>query len=534
MLKTFPFRCGVLRVISAALPAVLVAATAAAERPVEGRPSGRKLSPQKVVLSLGPGPLPPGQPVAGVTPLTPKASSVEEGIDQCVEANMARLNAPGAAVAVILDGETLYESGYGVKRRGTDNAVDPDTVFRIGSVTKQMTAAAVMQQVELGRVDLDAPVTRYIPEFEVGGRWSADRIKVRHALTHTTGFPDRITDLFLVGNDALSTWAGRQSQIELHAPPGSFWNYSNPNFMIAGLVAERASGMPYRDLFKENLWEPAEMYATTFDPSEVVRSGNYSYGHYYDTEGNREIVVGPHDNDLWAAGPAGFAFSTVRDLARWALLLTDGGGAVLSWASTNAMQHPHQWMHYRPDQYYGFGVMIERYNGLDVRQHGGNVAGYGTYLLWVPDRRFVVALLSNVTSSLTTAAYCIVDGVLDPMPVEPPDLTTPPSTWRSYVGDFKVTDNEGVVTRATVQLEGDELSVSVVDPEPPHDIVTSRLEQLFLDTFLFDSDGDGAGDNDLTFCSTRGNPGIVMWLRNRLAVGERQLRPRTARRAAVP
>ncbi|MEJ2582452.1 MAG: hypothetical protein P8127_12595, partial [Acidobacteriota bacterium] len=136
--------------------------------------------------------------------------------------------------------------------------------------------------------------------------------------------------------------------------------------------------------------------------------------------------------------------------------------------------------------------------------------------------------------SLTTAAYCIVDGVLDPMPVEPPDLTTPPSTWRSYVGDFKVTDNEGVVTRATVQLEGDELSVSVVDPEPPHDIVTSRLEQLFLDTFLFDSDGDGAGDNDLTFCSTRGNPGIVMWLRNRLAVGERQLRPRTARRAAVP
>ena len=146
--------------------------------------------------------------VAGKRIDRPKAATLEEAIDQCVEFNMLRLNAPGAAVAVVLDGELIYESGYGVKVRGGTVAVNPETIFRIGSVTKQMTAAAVMQQVELGRVDLSDPVTDYIPEFTIGGRWPADRITVWHTLTHTTGFPDRVNDWGLVnGNGALSIWA---------------------------------------------------------------------------------------------------------------------------------------------------------------------------------------------------------------------------------------------------------------------------------------------------------------------------------------
>jgi CubicO group peptidase (beta-lactamase class C family) len=469
----------------------------------------------------------------------PKSAKVESAIDSCVQSNRSRLNAPGAAVAVILDGELLYESGYGLKRRGGDEEVDPETSFRIGSVTKMMTAAVVLQQAELGRVDLEAPVTNYIPEFVLGGRWPADRITVWHTLTHTTGFPDWINDYQRTGDQALSLWAADQGEIRLHAPPGSYWNYSNPNFMLAGLVAERAAGTPYRDLFKESLWEPAGMDSTTFDPEEVFQRGNYSYGHYYDSEEQQEFVLTPRDNDLWAAGPAGFAFSTVGDLARWALLLMDGGGPVLSPYSAATMQDPQQWMHYRPDQHYGYGVMIEEYQGLDVRQHGGNVAGYGTYLLWVPERRFAVALLTNVTSSLVSAAYCIVDVVLDPDPVDPPDLTTDPSTWRRYVGEYFITDNQGESTTATVSLDGDELMAFIIDPENPEIPVISPLVQVFLDTFLYDSNGDGVVDNDdtlndLTFCSRRGKPGFVTWMRNRYAVGERQLAPRSAGRASTP
>jgi CubicO group peptidase (beta-lactamase class C family) len=464
-----------------------------------------------------------------------KALASIQGIDQCVESNMTRINAPGAAVAVILDGQLFYTTGYGVKRRGGNDRVDQNTVFRIGSVTKMMTAAAVMQQVELGRVDLDAPVTDYIPELEIGGRWPAERITVWHTLTHTTGFPDWITHLSLVGPVALSVWASDQGAVELHAPPGSFWNYSNPNFMLAGLVAERASGTPYRELFKQNLWERAGMHSTTFSPTEVLDAGNYSNGHYSPDTGG-EIVVGPRDNDLWAAGPAGFAFSTVGDLVNWALLLMDGGGHVLSPSSSAAMQAPHQWTHYYPDLFYGYGVMVEDYNGLEVRQHGGNVAGYGTYLLWVPERRFAVALLANVTSSLTSAAYCIVDEVLEPEPVADPDLTTDPSTWDRYLGEYLFTDSQGESAHATVYFEGGLLMASIVDPDSGETFYT-RLQQVFLDTFLYDSNGSGQidnGDEEVTFCSRRGEPGFMMWLRNRYSVGERQLTPRAAGRATSP
>ena len=378
-------------------------------------------------------------------------------------------------------------------------------------------------------------MTDYIPEFTVGGRWPADRIKVWHTLTHTTGFPDRVNEWGSVGgNGGLSIWAQGQGEMVLHAPPGSFWNYSNPNFMIAGLVAERASGTPYRDLIKNSVWEPAGMHSTTFDPTEVMASGNYSDGHHFDATTYTWYVLGPDGFESWAGGPAGFAFSTVGDLVRWALLLMDGGGPVLSSRSAAAMQHPHQWTHFTPDRFYGFGIMIEEYEGLDVRQHGGSITGYGTYVLWVPERRFAVALLTNVTWALSDAAYCVVDAVLEPDPVDPPDLSTDPSTWRQYVGDYVITDREGVTTEATVYLDGDRLMVSIVGPEDPGNPVTSQREQAFLDTFVYDSDGNGTTEYDITFCRTRGNPGILKWMRNRYAVGERQNKPRTPRRVVSP
>lgn len=507
----------------AVIVAALLAGNAAAQGRNEGRRAMARPVPAEVVEILGPGPLPP-RSMAGKRIDRPKAATLEDAIDQCVEFNRIRLEAPGAAVAVVLDGELIYESGYGVKVRNGTAPVDPETIFRIGSVTKQMTAAAVMQQVELGRVDLGAPVTDYIPGFVVGGSWPADRITVWHTLTHTSGFPDRVNDWGSVAGDAaLSIWARGQGEMELHAPPGSFWNYSNPNFMIAGLVAERASGTPYRNLLKNNLWEPAGMHSTTFDPAEVEASGNYSNGHHYDPGANEWTIVGPRDLDSWPAGPAGFAFSTVGDLVRWALLLMDGGGPVLSPHSAVMMQRPHQWTHFTPDRFYGYGVMIEQYEGLDVRQHGGNITGYSAYLLWVPERRFAVALLANITWSLTEAAYCIVDEVLEPTPVDPPDLSTDPSTWNRYLGDYVVTDSQGMTTEATVSLEGDRLMLTSADPANPG---SWRLWQAFLDTFVYDSDGDGSTETDLTFCSTRGKPGILKWMRNRRAVGERRLIPR--------
>ena len=160
-------------------------------------------------------------------------------VDLCVQAAMTRGGTPGAAVAVMVDGSLVYEQGYGVKRRNGSEPVNPRTVFRIGSITKMMTAAAVMQQVDLGKVALDDPVTRWVPDFQVRAPWQANHITVQHLLTHASGFPDLLFNIDgRTDEDALGDWASVLGPVELHAAPGSFWNYSNPNFMLAGLVAE--------------------------------------------------------------------------------------------------------------------------------------------------------------------------------------------------------------------------------------------------------------------------------------------------------
>ena len=122
------------RSAAVAIVAFLAAGNAFAQQRAEGLRETARPAPAQTLEILGPGPLLP-RPMAGKRIDQPKAATVEEGIDQCVENNMARLNAPGAAVAVVLDGELIYESGYGVKVRGGTAAVNPETIFRIGSVT---------------------------------------------------------------------------------------------------------------------------------------------------------------------------------------------------------------------------------------------------------------------------------------------------------------------------------------------------------------------------------------------------------------
>ncbi|MFH1177581.1 MAG: serine hydrolase domain-containing protein [Acidobacteriota bacterium] len=451
-----------------------------------------------------------------------QAATLEQAIDQCVQADMTANRTPGAAVAVAIDGNLLYQHGYGVKHRRNGGAVDASTVFRIGSITKQMTAAAVMQQVEAGRVNLDDPLTQFVPELELAGRWPASAITVRHLLTHTAAYPDNLTSISgPTGDDALSKWVATQTQVRLHAPPGSFWNYSNPNFVLAGLVAERASGIPYRQYMPAQVWGPAGMTATTLSPADAMAGGNYSFGHYENPYTGAEVIAAPDSYDNGSVAPAGWAFSTAPDLVRWALLLTDGGGAVLTPASAEQMEQPQVSLGYTPGLFYGYGIMVEDYKGLDLRQHGGSLAGWGAMLIWERERRFAVALLANTTTALTRAAYCVVDAVLQPANVPPPDYHTDPATWRPYAGSYLFTDSFGTTFRARVELAQRQLFVNFSELPPPQTTYRTPLVQLYLDTFLLDGNADGELDMDVTFIRSGAASAPPRWLRNRNAVGER-------------
>jgi CubicO group peptidase (beta-lactamase class C family) len=474
-------------------------------------------------LTIGPGPVPARLQERRIS-VRANVATLEEAVDLCVLQDMAEVGTAGASVAVAVDGQLVYHNGYGVKHRLDGGAVDADTMFRIGSVTKMLTAAAVLQQEEAGNLSLDDPVTAHVPELQVDGLYPADRITVRHLLTHSSGFPDLGFDLDgPVGDGALSAWAATRDQVLLHAPPGVFWNYSNPNFNLAGLVAERASGVPYRDYMTSEIIGAAGMTRTTFDPATVVADGNYSHGHLR-YPGGTEVIFAPDDYDNWVYQPAGYAFSTAGDLVRWALALMDDGAAVLSPESCAAMQALQVDLDQVPGVGYGYGIFVEPFGDLAIRQHGGNIPGWGAFLLWEPDSEFAVAVLANSYESLGDAAYCIAETVLQPQTVPIPDPVDP-DTFDRFVGTWDFTYQENYLLVGETFTAGDGgMMLYLDDPDGPF-IGWYDMEYVGYGIFLVDIDDDGAPDYDFTFIG-HGAPARINWLRSRILVGSSRHAPR--------
>ena len=492
----------------------------------------------------GPGivvPFVPGPPLwrPAVDRLRPlvKTTDLDVVVDQCVSDAMAAMDTPGAAVAVVVDGTVVYEQGYGFTRRNGSDPVDADTQFRIGSVTKMLTAAAVMQQVEAGTVALDDPLSRFVPELELLGPWPADEITVERLLTHASGIPDlSFSPAGLTGDDALSHWAASLTWVGLHAPPGAFFNYSNPNYNLAGLVVERASGMPYRAYMDAHVFGPAGMTKTTFDPAAVVARGNAAYGHLADGQGG-ETVYAPDQYDNGAFAPAGYAFSTAGDLVRWAMLLSEGGGDVLSPTSAAAMQTLQRSLQTIPGIGYGYGVFVEPFYDLTVREHGGNIWGWGAYLLWQPERRFAVAVLANTFSSLPDAAYCIADEVLEPdhtavqelPPLDPGRMALFEGRYDASVTTAWSASSPYPIMAELSAYDDDSMFLHLWDPDSPWDALWG-LDHAALDVFYVDVDMDGVYDLDATLLVSEGSPERTRWLRMRQLVGHPQVEPRAGGR----
>ena len=457
-------------------------------------------------------------------------------IDGCVAQEITSLNAPGGAIGVMRDGQMVYAKGYGVKNRELGGAVDADTQFRNGSVNKMMTAAAIMQLVERRRVDLQAPVTRYVPEFKLKDPAAADSITVWNLLTHSSGIPDLLSGYDIVGpttDDALGAWAAKQGEVRLLAPPGSFWNYTNLGYSLAGLVVERAGGMPYHQ-YMSHFWTSAGMTSTTLYPSEVISRGNYSYGHSMNPATGAPIIYAPNDYDNYWAAPAGFAFSTVGDLVHFADLLMTGGGNVIEPSSAAAMQAEQQTLNQLPGTAYGFGVIVEHFGDELLLSHGGNINGFGAEVIWFPAHRFAVATLVNTDGNLSNSALCAAKVLLQLPTPDPQDYSTSPDTWTPFTGHYHILDTaitwDRTSPRGVYDLEGqvtlNDRQLRLTFPEltetPTSTVPFSRsLIQAFLNTFIVDFNDNKKPDDglDVTFITDPKQPGHATWMRDRLFVG---------------
>lgn len=381
-------------------------------------------------------------PATAVRAASPSAAVLER-IDRLVEERMDANGVPGAAVAIVADGRLVHARGFGTAD-GEDRRVTPDTPFLLGSTTKSFTALAVMQLVDAGKVQLDASVRRYVPEFQLA-EGAADQITVRHVLQHVSGLPPNTEGGPILKAAGDGTPEQAIAEIRGQAPaadPGAEMDYVNANYVLAGLIVERASGEPFGSYVEREIFEPIGMSQSFADPEPALRAG-LAAGHRY--------VFGFTDRTGPTFRPAmlatGYLMSSARDLARYlATLLNDGvtadGTRVVSSASLRTLLTPGRpetelgpWADGASSRY-AMGWFVGGPWKEPAILHPGDTADTSSLLVMMPQRGLGVVTLVNASNELAvpgnpTAIGRLERNVVDVLVGERPDTGT--SVHRFYL-----------------------------------------------------------------------------------------------------
>jgi CubicO group peptidase (beta-lactamase class C family) len=323
--------------------------------------------------------------------------SLQSELHDLVTPLLAKWKVPGVTVATWSDGE-VRTAAFGVANIETNQPMTPGTLLQIGSISKVFTATAIMQLVDSWRVDLDAPVTRYLPDFRLSTPDATDALKVRHLLTHYCGFwGDDFTD-HGVGDDALSKAITRLSNIRQLTAPGESWAYCNAGFQVLGAILEEFHNKPAEDVITERVLKPLELERSTFRAEEAI---TFPAAVGYNTLTTEEPEVAKPYSITRAMAPAGAIIGTVGDLLRFAAFHLGDGKAgdkrVLSPGALAEMQRQ-QVTAANMAPAWGLGWWIQDASGTKTIGHGGSTNGQRANLCIVPEKRFALASLTNGSS----------------------------------------------------------------------------------------------------------------------------------------
>ncbi len=347
---------------------------------------------------------------------------------------------PGAAVIVVKDGKTILRKGYGLADIEMSIPVRPEMVFRIGSVTKQFTAAVIMMLTEEGQLSVNDPITKFLPDYPTQGK----TITVEHLLTHTSGIvsytgmakwqPLRAKDMSVT--EVIDLFKNEPMEFA----PGEKWEYDNSGYFLLGAIIEKVTGKPYADVVKERIFVPAGMTHTFYgDTSPII--ANRAHGYEY----AKGQVVNASYISMTQPYAAGALVSSVDDLALWDAALSSG--KLLKPETRDRMFANHALKNGKPTNY-GYGWSLAAYEGRSVQEHGGGINGFLCDVIRVPDEHLYVALLTNESGGLRNpslvaekAAAIVIGKPLVPPPetkVDPAMLEPLPGVYEGPAGKYKI------------------------------------------------------------------------------------------------
>ena len=346
-------------------------------------------------------------------------------------------------VLVARDGAVIVDKAYGKANLEWDVPNTPDTKFRLGSITKQFTAAAILLLEERGKLKVDDRIKTYLPDQPMA--W--DRVTVFNLLTHTSGIAN-FTALAEYGpaktraTTVDATLATLRDKV-LDFGPGEQMNYSNSGYLVLGSIIERVSGQSYEKFVADNFFTPLGMNDSGYDSNSLVitrRASGY-------IKSPAAYVNAPYIH-MSVPHAAGALYSTTRDLLKWDQALF--AGKVVSKASLQRMTTP-----FKND--YGFGLTSSLEQGRRVIAHGGGIDGFNTQMSYYPDTRTVVIVLSNVNGQVPGALGAqlgaMMHGDAATLTSDRKEITVPAATLSKYVGVYTLTPT----VTMTITLEGDRL-----------------------------------------------------------------------------
>lgn len=352
---------------------------------------------------------------------------------------------PGAAAIVVKNGNVILRKGYGMANLELGIPIEPDMIFRIGSITKQFTAVATLMLVDQGKLSLTDEITKFIPDYPTQGH----TITVEHLLTHTSG---------IKSYTGLPEWrplwrkdVSLKEMIDLFKnkpmefAPGESWNYNNSGYVLLGLIIEKASGQTYQDFIEKNIFAPLGMKQTFYDNTARIiprRITGYSKSGANWVNSDYLSMSWPH--------AAGSIISSVDDLAKWdSALYTD---KLLKQETLRRAWTPYLLKNGKSVKY-GYGWLVTDLAGMSSLEHGGGINGFTTIGVRVPQERIYVAILTNRdsgTGNLGQQAAALVAGR---KLTEPVAIKLPAGTLEKYVGVYKVNEKQDLI----ISKEGEAL-----------------------------------------------------------------------------
>jgi D-alanyl-D-alanine carboxypeptidase len=312
-------------------------------------------------------------------------------VDDYVKSKMDQRRIPGVALVIVKNGKPIKTAAYGLANLELNVPVKPETVFEIGSITKQFTAAGILLLAQEGKLSVDDKIGARLAN--IPDAWT--NVTIRHLLTHTSGIKSYtgLDGFQLTKRLTQSQFIRAIGRQPMEFAPGQSWKYCNTGFSLLGYIIENVSGKNYWDFMSERIFQPLGMNATTNRlPGLIIPNRASGYEQTNQVHINR-------DYDLTEVFSAGAIASTVDDLAKWNASLD--GETILTATSKEQMWTPAKLDDDKPTKY-GFGWYVDKVEGHMNIGHGGSTSGFSATIQRFPDDKLAIIILTNTDESVAT------------------------------------------------------------------------------------------------------------------------------------